>query len=172
MTFDRHFRARRCQIWWFSAPPQKSPFEVSCSFHSLINLLHCNSWYTLKAPRVKFVLRIESTSSHEARAFLNPASEISSYHKHEISIWSKPIQGITMPPLLTPHALSKLVPDEAPSKIQIKNLQTTLPLTDAWGCPATQQPVLISASISLRHPFSSASNTDTVTKGTGMYWFS
>jgi hypothetical protein len=76
-----------------------------------------------------------------------------------------------MPPLLTPHALSKLAPDEAPSKIRVKNLQTTLPLTDAWGRPATQQPVLISASISLHRPFSSSADTDSVTKGTGMWSF-
>ncbi|KUJ22751.1 uncharacterized protein LY89DRAFT_728868 [Mollisia scopiformis] len=74
-----------------------------------------------------------------------------------------------MPPLLTPHALHRLAPEEAPSKIEIHNLQTNLPLTDAWGRPATQQPALISASISLRKPFSSASDTDTVTKGTVHY---
>lgn len=54
--------------------------------------------------------------------------------------------------------------------IHVRNLQTTLPVgTDAWGRPNRLQPVLISASISLRHAFDSASSTDSVTNSTIHY---
>jgi dihydroneopterin aldolase len=74
-----------------------------------------------------------------------------------------------MPPLLTPHELT-LKTAEPHSLISVHNLSTVLPLArDAWGRPSKPQPLLISCSLSLRHPFSSASSTDTVTNSTIHY---
>ena len=59
---------------------------------------------------------------------------------------------------------------EAHSSIRVTNLQTSLPVAkDAWGRQGKLQPVLISASVSLREPFSSASSSDTVTNSTIHY---
>jgi len=59
---------------------------------------------------------------------------------------------------------------EAHSSIRVTNLQTSLPVAkDAWGRQGKLQPVLISASVSLREPFSSASSSDTVTNSTVHY---
>ncbi|KAH7364331.1 hypothetical protein BKA65DRAFT_134957 [Rhexocercosporidium sp. MPI-PUGE-AT-0058] len=74
-----------------------------------------------------------------------------------------------MPPLLTPHALLTLTGDPH-TLISLTNLQTTLPLgTDAWGRASIPQPLLISSTISLLHPFTTASSTDTVTPSTVHY---
>jgi len=74
-----------------------------------------------------------------------------------------------MPPLLTPHELL-LRASEPHSQISVHNLSTTLALArDAWGRPSKPQPLLISCSLSLRHPFSSASLSDTVTNSTIHY---
>ncbi|PBP22643.1 hypothetical protein BUE80_DR006561 [Diplocarpon rosae] len=73
------------------------------------------------------------------------------------------------PPLLTPHALTNLTGDPH-TRIRVTNLSTTLPVgTDAWGRRNIPQPVLLSASISLKHPFTSASSTDTVAPSTVHY---
>ncbi|CAL3962218.1 unnamed protein product [Diplocarpon coronariae] len=73
------------------------------------------------------------------------------------------------PPLLTPHALTNLT-GEPHSLIRVTNLSTILPVgTDAWGRRNIPQPILLSASISLRHPFTSASSTDTVAPSTVHY---
>lgn len=49
-------------------------------------------------------------------------------------------------------------------------MQTSLVVgTDAWGRPGKAQPVLISASVSLREPFESASSEDAVTGSTVHY---
>jgi dihydroneopterin aldolase len=59
---------------------------------------------------------------------------------------------------------------EAHSSIRVTNLQTSLPVAkDAWGRQGKLQPVLISAAVSLREPFSSASSSDTVTNSTIHY---
>jgi dihydroneopterin aldolase len=59
---------------------------------------------------------------------------------------------------------------ESHSSIRVTNLQTSLPVAkDAWGRQGKLQPVLISASVSLREPFSSASSSDTVTNSTIHY---
>jgi len=59
---------------------------------------------------------------------------------------------------------------EAHSSIRVTNLQTSLPVAkDAWGRQGKLQPVLISASVSLREPFSTASSSDTVTNSTIHY---
>ena len=74
-----------------------------------------------------------------------------------------------MPSLLTPHARTLLTGDPH-TQISVSNLQTTLPLaTDAWGRPSIPQPLLLSSSISLQHPFSSASSSDTVSPSTIHY---
>ncbi|PVH88329.1 hypothetical protein DL98DRAFT_509039 [Cadophora sp. DSE1049] len=74
-----------------------------------------------------------------------------------------------MPPLLTPHALTTLTGDPH-TLISVTNLQTTLPLgTDAWGRPNIPQPILLSSRISLQHPFTSASSSDTVAPSTIHY---
>ncbi|KAL2065010.1 hypothetical protein VTL71DRAFT_4150 [Oculimacula yallundae] len=73
-----------------------------------------------------------------------------------------------MPLLVTPHALSALTGDPHTS-ISVTNLQTTLPLTDAWGRSNILQPVLISIHISLLHPFTTASSSDTVSGSTVHY---
>ncbi|KAK0119038.1 hypothetical protein ONS96_012106 [Cadophora gregata f. sp. sojae] len=74
-----------------------------------------------------------------------------------------------MPPLLTPHALANLTGDPH-TIISVSNLQSTLPLaTDAWGRPNITQPLLLSSRISLLHPFTSASSSDTVAPSTVHY---
>ncbi|KAH6724838.1 Dihydroneopterin aldolase-domain-containing protein [Leptodontidium sp. MPI-SDFR-AT-0119] len=74
-----------------------------------------------------------------------------------------------MPPLLTPHALLTQTGDPH-TQIHITNLQTTLPLAhDAWGRPNLPQPILLSCTISLLHPFTTASSSDTVTPSTVHY---
>jgi dihydroneopterin aldolase len=56
------------------------------------------------------------------------------------------------------------------SVIRVRNLQTSLIVgTDAWGRKGKNQPVLISASASLRNPFESASSEDAVTGSTIHY---
>ncbi|TVY41263.1 Folic acid synthesis protein [Lachnellula subtilissima] len=56
------------------------------------------------------------------------------------------------------------------STIRVRNLQTSLVVgRDAWGREGKAQPVLISASVSLREPFQSASNEDAVTGSTVHY---
>jgi dihydroneopterin aldolase len=56
------------------------------------------------------------------------------------------------------------------SVIRVRNLQTSLVVgRDAWGREGKAQPVLISASVSLREPFKSASNEDAVTDSTVHY---
>ncbi|TVY38249.1 Folic acid synthesis protein, partial [Lachnellula occidentalis] len=56
------------------------------------------------------------------------------------------------------------------SIIRVRNLQTSLVVgRDAWGREGKAQPVLISASVSLREPFQSASNEDAVTGSTVHY---
>ena len=56
------------------------------------------------------------------------------------------------------------------STIRVRNLQTSLVIgRDAWGREGKAQPVLISASVSLREPFQSASNEDAVTGSTVHY---
>jgi dihydroneopterin aldolase len=74
-----------------------------------------------------------------------------------------------MLPLLTPHEFFLKTP-EPHSQIAVQNLQTILPLArDAWGRPSKPQPLLISCTLSLRHPFSSTSSTDTITSSTIHY---
>jgi dihydroneopterin aldolase len=74
-----------------------------------------------------------------------------------------------MPHLLTPHELL-LKTAEPHSQISVHNLQTTLPLArDAWGRPSKLQPLLISCTLSLRHPFSSTSTSDHLTNETIHY---
>ncbi|KAF4629213.1 hypothetical protein G7Y89_g8941 [Cudoniella acicularis] len=59
---------------------------------------------------------------------------------------------------------------KAPAIIRVKNLQTTLAVgTDVWGREGKRQPVLVSASVSLRKPFESASEEDAVTSSTIHY---
>ena len=56
------------------------------------------------------------------------------------------------------------------SVIRVRNLQTSLVVgRDAWGRRGKAQPVLLSASVSLREPFESASNEDAVTESTVHY---
>lgn len=56
------------------------------------------------------------------------------------------------------------------SVVRVRNLQTSLIVgTDAWGRKGKNQPVLISASASLRNPFESASSEDAVTGSTIHY---
>lgn len=56
------------------------------------------------------------------------------------------------------------------SVIRVRNLQTSLVVgRDAWGREGKAQPLLISASVSLREPFQSASNEDAVTGSTVHY---
>ncbi|KAG4433854.1 hypothetical protein IFR05_010672 [Cadophora sp. M221] len=74
-----------------------------------------------------------------------------------------------MPTLITPHALLTQTGDPH-TQIHITNLQTTLPLAlDAWGRSNLPQPILISSTISLLYPFTTASSTDTVTPSTVHY---
>jgi dihydroneopterin aldolase len=74
-----------------------------------------------------------------------------------------------MATLLTSWAVAQEA-GEAHSSIRVTNLQTSLPVAkDAWGRQGKLQPVLISASVSLREPFSSASSSDTVTNSTIHY---
>lgn len=55
--------------------------------------------------------------------------------------------------------------------IHVRNLQTLLPIsTDAWGRPSSSQPVLISLSVSLLSPFSSAASTDKVVEGSTVHY--
>ncbi|EKD11888.1 dihydropteroate synthase [Drepanopeziza brunnea f. sp. 'multigermtubi' MB_m1] len=77
------------------------------------------------------------------------------------------------PPLLTPHALTTLSGDPH-TLIRLTHLRTTLPIsTDAWGRPSISasipQPVLLSCALSLRHPFTTASSSDTVAASTVHY---
>jgi dihydroneopterin aldolase len=59
---------------------------------------------------------------------------------------------------------------EPHSVIRVRNLQTSLKVgKDAWGGEGKLQPVLISATVSLRKPFESASTEDAVTKSTVHY---
>ncbi|KAL3424859.1 FolB domain-containing protein [Phlyctema vagabunda] len=59
---------------------------------------------------------------------------------------------------------------EPQASISVKNLQATAKVaTDAWGRTEKLQPVLLSARVSLRHAFASASETDTVTNSTIHY---
>lgn len=56
------------------------------------------------------------------------------------------------------------------SQIHVRSLQTTLPIsTDAWGRPSNSQPVLISVSLSLSQPFSSAASNDEIESSTVHY---
>jgi dihydroneopterin aldolase len=56
------------------------------------------------------------------------------------------------------------------SQIHVRNLQTHLPISvDAWGRNSKSQPVLVSLSISLRSPFSSAASQDAVEGSTIHY---
>jgi dihydroneopterin aldolase len=56
------------------------------------------------------------------------------------------------------------------SRIRVRNISTCIPVArDAWGREAQPQPVLISADVSLREPFESASAEDAVTKSTVHY---
>jgi dihydroneopterin aldolase len=60
--------------------------------------------------------------------------------------------------------------NEAHTVIRVRNLQTSLRVeTDAWGRRGRLQPVLISATLSLREPFESASGQDSVTSSTVHY---
>ncbi|RDW67784.1 hypothetical protein BP6252_09180 [Coleophoma cylindrospora] len=59
---------------------------------------------------------------------------------------------------------------EPQAVIRVTNLQASAVVgTDAWGREDKLQPILISACISLRHPFYSASESDTVTSSTVHY---
>ncbi|TVY73390.1 hypothetical protein LSUE1_G005424 [Lachnellula suecica] len=71
----------------------------------------------------------------------------------------------------TAHAWDLLQAAGKPhSVIRVRNLQTSLVVgKDAWGRTKKSQPVLISASVSLREPFESASTEDAVTKSTVHY---
>jgi dihydroneopterin aldolase len=59
---------------------------------------------------------------------------------------------------------------QPPARISVRNLQTTIRVgTDAWGREGKVQPVLISATVSLRKPFDNASVRDTVNASTIHY---
>lgn len=59
---------------------------------------------------------------------------------------------------------------EAHTTIRVRNLQTTIKLgRDAWGRAGKVQPVLISVKISLRRPFETASEEDSVNASTIHY---
>ncbi|KAK4196367.1 hypothetical protein QBC40DRAFT_287389 [Triangularia verruculosa] len=63
-------------------------------------------------------------------------------------------------------------PTDFPAVIRVQNLATTL-LTashDAWNRPNRLQPCLLSCSISFKHPFSSASSTDTLAGGDTIHY--
>ncbi|KAK0746016.1 hypothetical protein B0T18DRAFT_141649 [Schizothecium vesticola] len=69
---------------------------------------------------------------------------------------------LTMPPLTpsTPH-LTLLSAGEPPSSVSLRNLATTTSLLpDAWNRPRKLQPLLLSASIWLQHPFPTTSAAD------------
>ena len=59
---------------------------------------------------------------------------------------------------------------QPPAKISVRNLQAIIRIgKDAWGREGKVQPVLISATVSLRKPFATASVQDAVTKSTVHY---
>jgi len=72
-------------------------------------------------------------------------------------------------PFFSPYEIA-IKAGESHSVIRVTNLQTTAKVgTDAWGISGKAQPVLISASVSLRHPFSTASREDSVDDSTLHY---
>jgi len=72
-------------------------------------------------------------------------------------------------PFHSPHEIAVRA-GESHSVIRVTNLQTTAKVgTDAWGISGKIQPVLISVSVSLRHPFSTASKKDSVDESTLHY---